>query len=105
MRTFLNPNLLYLRQVKFQVLNKLLLLGVGLDCYRTYEALYLGSYPIVKTSTLDPIFKNLPVLIVNEWTDLTEVLLKDTYTRFERQTFDYSTLYVDYWYAKFRSHA
>ena len=48
--------------------------GNGLDCHRTYEAIILNTIPIVKTGPLDKIYKqyNLPVVIVNEWTDITK---------------------------------
>ena len=46
--------------------------GGGLDCHRTWEALALGCYPIVKSSPIDPLFKGLPVLIVKEWSDVTQ---------------------------------
>lgn len=49
--------------------------GNGLDCHRTWEALALGSIPIVKTSPLDPLFNDLPVLIVKEWSDINQELL------------------------------
>jgi len=41
--------------------------GNGLDCHRTWELLYLGSIVITKTSSLDPLFDGLPVVIVNDW--------------------------------------
>jgi hypothetical protein len=41
--------------------------GNGLDCHRTWEALYLGAIVIVKTSSLDNLYKDLPVIIVNNW--------------------------------------
>jgi hypothetical protein len=77
--------------------------GAGLDCYRTYEALYLGAYVVVKKSSLDEMFQNLPVLIVNEWSDVTEQLLNDTYNRFLRTDFDFDKLFTKYWYQRFRS--
>jgi hypothetical protein len=77
--------------------------GVGLDCYRTYEALYLGAYVVVKKSSLDEMYQNLPVLIVNEWSDVTEQLLNDTYHRFLRTDFDFDRLFTKYWYQRFRS--
>lgn len=52
--------------------------GNGLDCHRTWEALALGCIPIVKTSALDPMFKGLPVMIVNNWKDITQEKL-DTF--------------------------
>lgn len=43
--------------------------GVGLDCHRTWEALALGCTPIIKSSGLDPLYKNLPVIFVDSWSD------------------------------------
>lgn len=40
--------------------------GNGLDCHRTWEILLLGAYPIVKTSSLDELYRDLPVLVVEE---------------------------------------
>lgn len=44
--------------------------GNGLDSHRTWEMLYLGMVPIVKSSSLDPLYNGLPVLIVKEWDDV-----------------------------------
>jgi hypothetical protein len=41
--------------------------GRGLDCHRTWEALFLGAIVIVKKSSLDPLYKDLPVVIVDDW--------------------------------------
>lgn len=48
--------------------------GNGLDCHRTYEAIILNTIPIVKTGPLDKMYKqyDLPVVIVNDWSDITE---------------------------------
>lgn len=47
--------------------------GNGLDCFRTWEALALGTIPIVRRSTLDPLYEDngLPVAIVDAWTEVT----------------------------------
>jgi len=44
--------------------------GNGLDCHRTWEMLYLGLIVIVKTSSLDEMYKDLPVVIVHDWSEL-----------------------------------
>ena len=41
--------------------------GMGLDCHRTWECLFLGAIVIVKKSSLDPLYKNLPVVILDDW--------------------------------------
>jgi hypothetical protein len=46
--------------------------GNGLDCHRTWEDLILGCIVIVKTSPLDPLYEGLPVVIVQDWSEVTE---------------------------------
>jgi len=46
--------------------------GNGLDCHRTWEDLVLGCIVIVKTSPLDPLYEGLPVVIVSDWSEVTE---------------------------------
>ena len=72
-------------------------LGNGLDCHRTWEALVLGCIPIVKTSSLDILYKDLPVLIVKNWYDINEELLKNTIGEFKNKTFNYDKLTLEYW--------
>ena len=73
-------------------------LGNGLDCHRTWEALALGCIPIIKTSIMDSsLFNELPVLIVNEWSDINEQLLKDTINSFKNKTFNMDKLKLKYW--------
>ena len=52
--------------------------GHGFDCIRTFEALCLGCIVIMKKSFLDVIYEDLPVLLVDEWTDINESLLNKT---------------------------
>lgn len=46
--------------------------GNGLDCHRTWEDLALGCIVIVKTSSLDCLYKGLPVVIVKDWDEITD---------------------------------
>jgi hypothetical protein len=50
--------------------------GNGLDCHRTWEALYLDVIPIVWNSTLDPLYVDLPVIIIKDSDDITEPFLR-----------------------------
>jgi hypothetical protein len=45
--------------------------GNGLDCHRTWESLVLGNIVIVKRSPIDALYEGLPVIIVNQWSDIT----------------------------------
>lgn len=45
--------------------------GNGPDCYRTWEAIYLGAVPIVLKNTLaDSIAADLPVWVVDSWDEV-----------------------------------
>jgi hypothetical protein len=76
--------------------------GNGLDCHRTWEALCLGCIPIVKTSPLDPLFADLPVLIVQSWSDISLRLMYDIVQLFRQREFNYRKLELGYWMAKIR---
>ncbi len=71
--------------------------GVGLDCHRTWEALCLGCIPIVKMVNFTKLFEDLPVLIVEDWSDVTEELLQKTLVDFSKRQFNYSKLTLQYW--------
>jgi hypothetical protein len=71
--------------------------GNGLDCHRTWEALALGCIPIVKTSPLDILYKDLPVLIVQKWSDITQELLDTTANSYSNKNFNINKLTLKYW--------
>jgi hypothetical protein len=71
--------------------------GTGMDCYRTWETLYLGSIPIVLNSSINSIFRNLPVLIVNNYEEINLELLKNVYNNMTKEKYDYRRLYKGYW--------
>ena len=49
--------------------------GGGIDCHRTWEALYLDIIPIVWNSSLNVLYENLPILIINDSHELNETYL------------------------------
>jgi len=77
--------------------------GGGYDCHRLWEALILGCIPIVKTSPIDSLYDDLPVLIVNEWSDITISLLENTINNFKEKVFNYDKLTLKYWINKMKN--
>lgn len=74
--------------------------GNGLDCHRTWEALYMNCYPVVLSSTLDPLYKGLPVVIVKDWSEVTEELLEEKREEFSKLEWSQDELYADFWFEK-----
>ena len=83
-------------------------IGWGIDCYRNYEALYLGSIPIMETNSrtdnLFDIYQDLPVAWIDDLNHVTPEWLNDEYDRILRnyKSYNWGKLTKHYWveYAK-----
>lgn len=87
--------------------------GWGPDCYRTWEALFVGTIPIVrrgvskallptraplKQAQLDLLYKNLPIVVVDDWKEVTMDFLNKEYERITSRQYNINRLYVEYWF-------
>ena len=75
--------------------------GSGIDCHRTWEAVYLKTIPILLKNPMSEYFKNigLPILLINSWDDignLTEEFLEKEYKKIY-QTDNFPQIFMDYW--------
>jgi hypothetical protein len=54
--------------------------GNGIDCHKIWESLYLKTIPIVTKSINIDFYKNLPILVINNWSELNVgILTEETY--------------------------
>jgi hypothetical protein len=74
--------------------------GNGLDCHRTWEAIILGCIPIVKRSELSSIYDGLPVLIVDNWTDVNQTMLNEFKPNYDK----IDKIYMKYWIELFNEY-
>ncbi len=78
--------------------------GVNLDSFRTWEALYMGAIPIVKSSSLNPVYEELPVLIVDTWDEINEDFLRNKLELFKKTTYNLAKLKPEYWINFIKNH-
>ena len=72
-------------------------LGNGIDCHRTWEILTLGIIPIIKNTSIKPVFGNLPIIYVDSYSEINrELLLNHTYPTVLNQE-DENRLYLKHW--------
>ncbi len=72
-------------------------IGNGLDCYRSWEYLYLGIIPIVMDIPLNRYFsKEVPMVLVDDYGDLTEDFLNEEYDRIKNKEWNWDFIYQDY---------
>ncbi|MCL5070245.1 MAG: hypothetical protein M1308_05030 [Actinobacteria bacterium] len=81
--------------------------GNGLDCHRTWEAIYLGVIPIVKKSVAMEYFaeNGLPIWIVDDWAYLdfiNEDILEMKYKGFCSRSSNKEIIFMDYWLKKIK---
>lgn len=78
--------------------------GNGLDTHRLWEALYMGSIPIVKSSSLDGLYKDLPILIVSDWEEITATFLKQKQKEWSQKKKNLEKLWIQYWLDQIQSY-
>eukprot|EP00668_Euglena_longa_P034261 GGOE01044035.1.p1 GENE.GGOE01044035.1~~GGOE01044035.1.p1 ORF type:complete len:439 (+),score=98.20 GGOE01044035.1:44-1360(+) len=71
--------------------------GQGWDTYRTWETLALGRFVVLLRSPLDPLFADLPVVLVDRWEEVTPVLLEDRWRKMAEAKYERDQLLVHWW--------
>ena len=63
--------------------------GAGIDTHRLYESLLFGVIPIVKSSELDDLYQQFPIIIVDKWEDITYEFLIENYEENLKKYFEW----------------
>lgn len=71
--------------------------GNGVDTHRIWETLYAGSIPVTKKHPTFKSFNSLPILFVDEYSDITYDLLSDYLNNFQIDNFDFELLTKSHW--------
>lgn len=74
--------------------------GAGVDCHRTWEALLLGCIPVVKRNSLTPLFSDLPVVVLDDWSQFSKDYLLTQASHCLGKKYDFSSLFLSHWVAK-----
>ena len=67
--------------------------GNGEDTHRTWESLYMGCFPIVKKNNIFKEYKDLPIIQINDYSEINYNLLNS----FLNREYNYDILYMKYW--------
>jgi hypothetical protein len=72
--------------------------GNGIDTHRLWETLYMGSIPIVKKHLAMDEFVDLPILFIDDWTDISnETFLESKYIEIVNKKWNMDKLKFSYW--------
>lgn len=71
--------------------------GNGIDTHRVWESLYLGSIPIVKRNVHFSSFDELPIIMVDDWSEITQDRLNEWWEDFDLNNFNLEKMRINYW--------
>jgi hypothetical protein len=79
--------------------------GNGIDCHRTWEAMYMGAIPLVKRSPALETFNDLPMVVVDDWRALTDPRLREIWQEYRAREWNLDRLFFQYWEAEIQREA
>jgi hypothetical protein len=71
--------------------------GNGIDTHRIWECLYMRTIPIVLNCINIRFYKDLPILIIEDWEQITEKFLHDSFMQMAEKIWDIRKLTFGYW--------
>ena len=71
--------------------------GLGPDCYRVWESLLVGTIPIVEHSHMDDMYEGLPVLLIDDWNEISPQYLEKKYREICSKSYSQKKLTMEYW--------
>ena len=77
--------------------------GNGVDTHRIWESLYLGCIPIVKRHHTHTFEEDLPILFIDNWTDITQDFLQEKINTIDYSLFNSPLLTMTYWEEKIKN--
>ena len=71
--------------------------GYNYDCYRTWEAMMVGSIPVIERLGIEKVYDDLPVIIVSSFDEVTESFLVKELQKLKKKKFNLEKLKAPYW--------
>jgi hypothetical protein len=71
--------------------------GNGIDTHRLWECLYVRTIPIVKNNINNSFYRDLPICLVNGWSEINPEFLESEYDRIINMMWCLDKLDFDYW--------
>lgn len=75
--------------------------GNGIDCYRTWEALYLGAIPIVMNSLSMTRFADLPFLFTDDYSELSVDYLERRWMEMSHRSYEINQMLRSHYFHRF----
>lgn len=71
--------------------------GFAFDCYRTWDALFAKTIPIVDHNSHVDYYNELPILFTNTWEEINEFYLEKKFVEMLETNYNIEIMLVSYW--------
>ena len=71
--------------------------GNGIDTHRVWECLYISTIPVQVRNINNQFYTDLPILFINDWSELSEKFLADEYMKITDSAWMLAKLQFEYW--------
>lgn len=71
--------------------------GNGIDTHRTWESLYIGTFPIEKRNSSNAFWRDLPIWFVDDWKEITKDNVEKTFAVMCAPEWNLEKLEFPYW--------
>lgn len=71
--------------------------GNGIDTHRIWECLYMNTIPVCLKNINLEFYSDLPILVLNDWDEMNEKLLYDTFMDMSHKEWNTDKLTFEYW--------
>jgi len=61
------------------------------------NSIWAASYPIVKREKAHKLFIDLPILFIDDWSEIDECLLNEKFEEFSNRNWNFDKLKLSYW--------
>ena len=72
-------------------------IGKAVDCYRTWDALFARSIPVLDKTAHSSLYQDLPAIIVSDWSQVNKGFLDQAYDQLTQQRLNLEKLTMKYW--------
>ena len=74
--------------------------GTGYDCHRIYESILFDSIPIIKRNSLSDFYEKLPVILIDNWEEISEDYLINNYNDYYNKLMEWKKNNKEWYSAK-----
>jgi len=78
-------------------------LGRAVDCYRTWDAMFAKSIPIVDLTLHTSHYEDLPMVLIDDWGLISKYFLEEVFHTMLRCEYNFEKLTARYWRARVRA--